>query len=67
MSSKKKKFDPNSILRDEMKYSLMCKSKKSYDSEYQAKYSADEFARIRGGKTRVYLCPYCHKWHITKT
>lgn len=45
-----------------------CRSKNAYDSEYQAKFAADEQMSFhRGLRLSWYRCRYCGKWHLTKS
>ena len=63
----KKAFDRNSPLFDYGDYLRSCSSKKSYDSEWLARFAADECAmRQPGLRLSWYLCGYCGKWHLTE-
>lgn len=57
--------DRNSLLFDYLHYQLSCKSKNGYDSEWQAKFAADEQYKYNGIRLNWYKCSYCNKWHLT--
>jgi len=65
--SRKKVVDVKSILHDDYEYVLSCKGKKCYESEYQAKYTAD--VQYESGKTNVrlhwYKCKFCGMYHLS--
>lgn len=50
------------------RYSVVrgCKSKRRYPSEKFAEKVARRATRQRGLALRVYPCPLCQGWHITK-
>lgn len=46
---------------------MNCNGKNVYDSEKEAKKARSRVYKQRSVKLRVYQCPDCHKWHLTKT
>jgi hypothetical protein len=44
----------------------MCTTKRAYYSAKLAKRVAFEARQKRGTELRVYACPACGQWHITK-
>ena len=47
---------------------LSCKSKRRYDTYWQAKFIADEqMARNRKLKLKIYQCKFCDGWHLSST
>jgi len=69
-SKKQKKInclvtDKSSLLFDNLDYFMSCKSKNSYESEWQAKFAADEQYEYNKIELKWYRCPYCNKWHLT--
>lgn len=50
------------------RYSVVhgCKNKRRYHSEALAEQVAKRATRQRGLALRVYQCPLCQGWHITK-
>lgn len=44
----------------------MCFSKKRYSTEAYANRVAREAKAVRGVDLRVYKCPHCLWWHLTK-
>ena len=53
-------LDPNDLSRS-------CTSKKRYESEWQAKFAADESMSMqRGLRLSWYQCKYCGGWHLTE-
>ncbi len=44
----------------------MCLSKKVYWTETEARTKADRCEAKRGVKLRVYHCPVCNQYHLTK-
>lgn len=44
----------------------MCLSKHRYSTRIEAKISLKRCVEKRGGIFRVYQCPWCFGWHITK-
>jgi hypothetical protein len=44
----------------------MCTTKRAYRTEQHARGVAREARRKRGVELRVYQCPACGEWHITK-
>ena len=58
---------PCELLLDPDDLSRSCTSKKCYESEWQAKFVADEsMARQRGLRLSWYKCKYCGGWHLTE-
>lgn len=58
--------DRNSPLFDELHYEASCAGKMRYDTDWQAKYEAEQQGRRAGGITLSwYHCPYCGFWHLT--
>ncbi len=51
------------MLRNE----AQCGKKTSYFSQSTAQLVADKAKRKRGVVLRVYNCPYCYQYHLTKT
>ena len=43
-----------------------CGKKRRYRSEHDARLSANNGMTKRGTPLRVYRCPICNGWHITK-
>jgi hypothetical protein len=44
----------------------MCYKKSRYPTEQRARLYADKAEADRGVKLRVYSCPICMGWHMTK-
>ena len=42
-----------------------CGRKKRYESEAEARATADHQARASGRELNVYRCPWCHGWHLS--
>ena len=58
---------PCELLLDLDDLSRSCTSKKRYESEWQAKFAADEsMARQRSLRLSWYQCKYCSGWHLTE-
>lgn len=57
--------DKKSLLFDDVDYQLSCKSKKTYESAWLAKFAADEQYTTYFKKLTWYKCKYCGKWHLT--
>lgn len=49
------------------KHSKMCFNKRTYESEHAAKNAAKKASLHNKINFRVYLCPICDLWHITKS
>lgn len=43
-----------------------CKSKSHYPNRQTAERYAEKVFKTRQVQLRVYNCPHCHKWHLTK-
>lgn len=44
-----------------------CASKRRYDSKHEAEATAEDQMNLDPDlKLRVYQCPYCAGWHLTK-
>jgi len=43
-----------------------CERKRRYRSEHEASVAASCVRMRRGTNLRVYSCPYCGGWHLTK-
>lgn len=50
---------------DEADYARSCASKNSYESEWQAKFAADEQMKRCKISLSWYKCKYCGNWHLT--
>ena len=50
---------------DNADYERSCTSKNKYDSEWQAKFAADEQMKRCNVKLSWYKCKYCNGWHLT--
>jgi hypothetical protein len=44
----------------------MCHGKNRYPAEIAALIAAQRYAELRKVRLRVYACPVCDGWHITK-
>lgn len=44
----------------------MCTRKRRYHSRLDAELNADRLMRDNGLTLRVYKCPLCHGWHLSK-
>jgi hypothetical protein len=53
-------------MKAEQNRQAMCLTKMRYYSRIDAKISATRCAERRGGTLRVYQCPWCFGWHLTK-
>lgn len=53
-------------LYDRYDLESMCTTKKAYPTERKARAVAHEARQLRGDDLRVYGCPACGQWHITK-
>ena len=57
----------NDILLDADDLAKSCTSKNAYESEWDAKYAADEcMGYDRFLILSWYKCKYCGKWHLTE-
>ena len=65
--SKKLQQSSNDILFDADDFSRSCSSKKAYETDWQAKFAADE-CKSRDPTLMLswYKCRYCGKWHLTE-
>lgn len=45
----------------------MCEGKKAYDTDWQAKFAADECFQLRGARLSWYKCEFCGLWHLTSS
>ena len=57
----------NDILFDFDDFSRSCKDKVKYETEWQAKFAADEQYDIRHTVLDWYKCKYCNSWHLTSS
>ena len=42
-----------------------CGKKKRYESESEARATADHQARVTGKELKVYECSWCRGWHLS--
>jgi hypothetical protein len=42
-----------------------CSRKQRYESEAEARATADHQARASGRELKVYQCPWCRGWHLS--
>jgi hypothetical protein len=42
-----------------------CGKKKRYETEDEARATADHQARARGRELKIYQCPWCRGWHLS--
>lgn len=58
-------LDKSDILFNEADFINSCAAKKKYESEWQAKFTADEQYEKFKVILSWYKCEYCGKWHLT--
>jgi len=42
-----------------------CRRKRRYETEADARATADHQARASGRELKVYECPWCRGWHLS--
>lgn len=60
-------IDRSNPLYERMHFQMTCEGKKRYDTDWQAKFAADEtWERSKHTVDLTqYKCPYCGFWHLT--
>jgi acetone carboxylase gamma subunit len=57
----------NTPLHQKFKLILSCTQKRAFTTEKLAQIAAEtQMLQKPGLELRVYLCPDCHKWHLTR-
>ena len=64
---KKKIVSKDSMFFDLVDYERSCLSKVKYETEWQAKFAADECYQKSKIKLHWYHCEYCNRWHLTSS
>ena len=65
MNKNMNNYDFNDVSDDQYEI-LSCKSKKRYETYWQAKFAADEQMQYhKNVKLGIYECQFCNGWHLT--